>query len=166
MCDSCRENDLIVKYLSKRLIDFSYIINSDNGLVYFVTDYSLIELLIKQMKYLIKLRLYIIGCSNTEIDGRRLEKNLFDHLPKLEEFHFFFQTYGGKELKLMNEFLPFQWHFGSYTNQLSDMHFLFTLPFQFQCLDECVNEYFLKGIRTTFQSKDLLIKYSFEIFSC
>ena len=105
------------------------------------------------MKSLIKLRLYIIGCSNTEIDGRRLEKNLFDHLPKLEEFHFFFQTYGGKELKIMNEFLPFQWNFGSYTNQITDMHFLFTLPFQFQCLDECVNEYFIKGIRTTFISK-------------
>jgi hypothetical protein len=50
----------------------------------------------------------------------------------------------------MDEFIQFKWDFGSYSNDLTDMHFLFTLPFQFQRLDECINEYFINGIKTTF----------------
>lgn len=50
----------------------------------------------------------------------------------------------------MDEFIQFKWNFGSYTNHLTDMHFLFTLPFQFQRLDECINEYFINSIKTNF----------------
>jgi hypothetical protein len=50
---------------------------SNHGLVYFVTDYCLIELLIKELRNVIILRLYIIGCLNTVIDSTRLENNLF-----------------------------------------------------------------------------------------
>jgi hypothetical protein len=143
---------------SDQLIDFSYIINSSHGLVYFVTDYSLIESLVRQLTNLINLRLYIIGCLNTTIDSDRLENNLFKSLPKLKEFHFFIQSYGGNRIKSMDEYRLFKWNFGSYSNDLTDMHFLFTLPFQFERLDECLNEYFLNGIKTTFLSKIILLK--------
>ncbi|CAF3762210.1 unnamed protein product [Rotaria sp. Silwood1] len=153
--NSCRENCLTNNfYYSNKLIDFSYIIHSNNGLVYFVTDYSIIESLIKQLNNLIKLRLYIIGCINTIIDGSRLENNLFNYLPKLEEFDFFIQSYGGYEIKSMDQFRSFKWNFASYTNQLTDMHFLFTLPFKFQRIDQCINEYFIHGIKTTFQKSN------------
>ena len=56
-------------------------------------------------------------------------------------------------IKSMDEFNLFKWNFGSYSNDLTDMHFLFTLPYQFERLDECLNEYFLNGIKTTFPSK-------------
>jgi hypothetical protein len=143
-----------------KLIDFSYIINSSHGLVYFVTDYSIIESLVRQLTNLINLRLYIIGCINTIIDGSTLENNLLKYLIKLKEFHFFVQSYGGNQIKSMDEFRVFKWNFGSYTNDLTDMHFLFTLPFQFQRLDECVNEYFINGIKTNFISKFLNKTYS------
>jgi hypothetical protein len=149
---SCRNNSSKLINISNKLNDLSYIINSDHGLVYFVTDYSLIELLIKQLRNLVNLRIYIIGCLNTIIDSSRLENNLFSYLPKLNEFHFFIQSYGGQQIKSMDEFNQFKWNFGSYTNHLTDMHFLFTLPFQFECLDECINEYFIQGIKTTFQN--------------
>ncbi|CAF1179674.1 unnamed protein product [Adineta steineri] len=152
---SNENNSLNLMSCSNKLIDFSYIIHSHRGLVYFVTDYDLIEFLIKQMKSLINLRLYIIGCLNTIIDGSRLENNIFNSLPKLKQFHFFLQSYGGKRIKSMDEYKKFQWNFASYTNDLTDMHFLFTLPYQFQRLDECLNEYFINSIQTTFQrSKD------------
>ena len=56
-------------------------------------------------------------------------------------------------MKSMDEFRLFKWDFGSYSNSLTDMHFLFTLPYKFEHLDQCLNEYFLNGIKTTFPSK-------------
>ncbi|CAF1366559.1 unnamed protein product [Rotaria sordida] len=156
---SCRENGLLKKNsYSNNLIDFSYMIDTKNGLVYFVTDYSIIESLIQQFSNLLKLRLYIIGCINTKIDGSRLENNLFKYLPKLDKFDLFIQSYGGYEIKSMEKFRSFKWNFGSYTNQLTDMHFLFTLPFKFQRLDQCINEYFIYGIKTTFQIESIIEK--------
>jgi hypothetical protein len=142
--------------ISSRLIDFSYIIDSSHGLVYFVTDYSTIESLVRQLINLLNVRLYIIGCLNTTVDSIRLENNLLKYLPKLNQFDLFIQSYGGNRIKSMDEFNLFKWNFGSYSNQLTDMHFLFTLPFKFQRLDECLNEYFIKGIKTNFKNQKLL----------
>lgn len=136
--------------ISKNLIDFSYIIHQRYGIVYYVTDYHLIELLVKELKRLEILRLYIIGCLNTTVDGNRLEKNLFQHLNHLEEFHFYLQSYGGKSFQSMEQFRLFQWDFASYTDSFTDMHYLFTIPYTFTHLDQCFNQYFYQGIRTTF----------------
>jgi len=121
--------------------------------VYFVTDYSIIESFVRQLTNLVNLRLYIIGCLNTTISGSHLESHLLRCLPKLKEFHLFIQSYGGKRMKSMDEYCSLKWDFGWYSNDLTDMHFLFTLPYEFQRLDECLDEYFINSIQTTFQSK-------------
>ena len=55
---SCRDSySSKLLNVSSRLIDFSYIIDSSHGLVYFVTDYSVIESLVRQLTNLINLRL-------------------------------------------------------------------------------------------------------------
>ncbi|CAF3159181.1 unnamed protein product [Rotaria socialis] len=152
---SCRDSSSLEGFsYSNKLKDFSYIIHSNHGLIYFVTDYSVIELLIQNLTNLLKLRLYIIGCMNTIIDGYRLENNLLKFLPKLNKFDIFIQSYGGNQIKSMEQFHSFKWNFASYTNQLTDMHFLFTLPFKFQYLHECLNEYFINSIKTNFQKSN------------
>ncbi|CAF1597775.1 unnamed protein product, partial [Adineta ricciae] len=138
--------------LSTRLNDFSYEINSYHGLVYFVTKYERIEMLIKQMKSLEKLRLYVIGCFNTIMNYQRLNDNIFNHLFKLKEFHLFFQTYTGE---LFNDFQHSKWNFASYWNSLTDMHYLFTLPYQFHRLDQCIDQNFFTSIQTNLSHSNL-----------
>ena len=138
--------------LSRSLRDFSYVIGQTGGVIYFLTDYSLIERLIVQMGELRSLRLYILGCSQTNIDGQRLEKNLFSSLPHLRQFTFFFQSYGGgsgRELTSMSHFSIFPWNFGCSSNPLTEMHYLFTIPYSFPFLHQCVNESFFASIRTS-----------------
>mgnify|MGYP006933281474 CR=1 FL=1 len=92
---SCREShELIVSNVSTKLIDFSYEMNSKHGLLYFVTDYSIIELLVSQLIHLRSLRLYIIGCLNTIITRNRLQNDLLKNLTELEKFCYFIQCYG------------------------------------------------------------------------
>lgn len=148
---SCRESDeLILSNVSTKLIDFSYEMNSKHGLLYFVTDYSIIELLVSQLIHLRSLRLYIIGCLNTIITRNRLQNDLLKNLTELEKFCYFIQCYGGNQMKSIEEFNCFKYDFGCYLNKLEDMFYYFTLPFQFSRLDQCVDQYFLESIETNF----------------
>ena len=90
------ENPSELSSISNTLHDFSYEIDSCHGLVYFVTNYELIEQLIKSLVHLISLRLYVIGCLNTRMNATRLETNLLKSLPRLKQFHFFFKLMGEK----------------------------------------------------------------------
>ncbi|CAF0758637.1 unnamed protein product [Didymodactylos carnosus] len=148
------------------LTDFSYIISQRHGLVYFVTNYCLIETLIKSFSTLKYLQMYIVGCLHTCLDGDYLKANLLKHLPLLQEFHFFFQSYGTTDylMKDMSTYQTDYWlkekrlNFGYVNNELTDIQCLFTLPYAFDRIDGCVNEHFIKNIKTNHTIKTNLSK--------
>jgi hypothetical protein len=157
-----------VNVASRCLRDFSYLIGQRRGVIYFVTNYSFVERLIREMSELRELRLYLLGCSETLIDGDRLRKNLFSHLPHLTEFNFFFQSYGRTQQISMEDFSEFGWNFAYSSHQLTDMSYLFTVPYSFPYLHQCVNEHFFPSIQTTnpfSKSSSLLFPKELKIIS-
>jgi hypothetical protein len=135
--------------VSPQLVEFGYTIEPRDGLVYFVTNYASIESLVQHLPNLTELRLYVVGCDNITVDAARLQSNLFDYLPRLTHFHFFVQSYAGRRITTMDSLGHCRWRLATYTDESTDMHFLFTIPFGFARLDQCLNEKFVAATRTS-----------------